>query len=43
MKIISVATWHKRFSTIGELTYQDFLNLKEENKYNIVNPNSWSV
>ncbi len=26
-----------------ELTYQDYLNLKEENKYNIVNPNSWSV
>ena len=26
-----------------ELTYQDYLKLKEENKYNIVNPNSWSV
>lgn len=26
-----------------KLTYQDYLNLKEENKYNIVNPNSWSV
>ena len=26
-----------------ELTYQDYLNLKEENKYNIVNPNEWSV
>lgn len=26
-----------------ELTYQDYLNLKEENKYNIVNPNKWSV
>lgn len=25
------------------LTYQDYLNLKEENKYNIVNPNEWSV
>lgn len=26
-----------------KLTYQDYLNLKEENKYNIVNPNEWSV
>lgn len=26
-----------------KLTYQDYLNLKEENKYNIVNPNGWSV
>ncbi len=26
-----------------ELTYQDYLNLKEENKYNIVNPNEWSL
>ena len=26
-----------------KLTYQDYLNIKEENKYKIVNPNIWSV
>lgn len=26
-----------------KLTYQDFLKFKEENKYNTVNPNEWSV